>query len=145
MAHADEHALLDIAPTLPQVDLVSRVLTALPALCFVHCVGSVALTLALPAAASFWSAGEWLEGPLWLISMIVVGVILLRRGMTLGGISALFVLAMAVGGVGFLKDVELAKRASLLLLVGIQVLSWRVQRRLVRVPVCACHSHRIAA
>ena len=54
-------------------------------------------------------------------------------------------LSLAMGGLGFLKDVEAAKRVSLLTLIGIQVLSWRLQRRLVAAPVCACHGHQIDA
>lgn len=146
MALSHEHALLDVAPTtVRSSDVVQRVLTALPALCFVHCVGSMGLALALPTAASLWSSSDWLEGPLWLVSMIVVAVSLLRRGMMRGGMGALFVLSLAMGGLGFLKDVEAAKRVSLLTLIGIQVLSWRLQRRLVAAPVCACRGHQVDA
>lgn len=145
MAIPDEHALMDVAPTIRSSDLVERVLTALPALCFVHCVGAVGLALALPTAASLWSSSDWLECPLWLVSMIVVAVRLFRLGMTQGKLAALFVLALAMGGLGLLMDVEAAKRVSLLILVAIQVLSWRSQRRLVAAPICACHGRQIDA
>ena len=145
MAIPNEHALMDVAPTIRSSDVVQRVLTALPALCFVHCVGSVGLALALPTAASLWSSSDWLECPLWLVSMIVVAVRLFRLGMTQGKLAALFVLALAMGGLGLLMDVEAAKRVSLLILVAIQVLSWRSQRRLVAAPICACHGRQIDA
>lgn len=136
---------MEVASTMPSGDRLSRLLAAVPALCFVHCVGSVGLALALPAAASLWSSSDWLEGPLWLVSLVVVGVMLLRRKMTRSASAAMFMLALSAGGLGFIQDVELAKRVSLLLLVGIQVISWRQQRSLVAARVCACHGHRLAA
>ena len=145
MAHPERNSMLEVAPQVASSDLVGRVLAALPALCFVHCVGSVLLALALPAAASLWSAGDWLEGPLWLVSLLVVGVMLFRRGTGRGGAAVLFGMAVVAGVLGFVRDVELAKRASLLLLVGVQVFSWRLQRKLVMAPVCTCHGHHMTA
>lgn len=145
MIHAEKDALHEVAAPLPPADLMGRILATVPALCFVHCVGATVLALALPTVASLSSAGEWLEAPLWLLSLLVVGMMLLRRGMARSGAAALFGLALTIGTLGFLKDLELAKRVSLLLLIGLQVLSWRQSRRPAVVPACVCHGQRIAA
>ena len=80
MIHAEKDALHEVAAPLPPADLMGRILATVPALCFVHCVGATVLALALPTVASLSSAGEWLEAPLWLLSLLVVGMMLLRRG-----------------------------------------------------------------
>ncbi|HND10383.1 MAG TPA: hypothetical protein PLY80_08090 [Pseudomonadota bacterium] len=127
-------------------DVLAKLLSAVPALCFIHCVGTVLLALALPAAASLWTAGEWLEGPLWLLSIGVVGTLLYRRRQLRGVTGALLSLSLLLGLVGFGLDSELARRISLLGLVALQLLSWQRRQKLALVPVCPCaHHQRLAA
>ena len=71
MNQADTHLRFHEIEQAPKLDWMGRLLPALPALCFVHCMASALLMLVLPAAASLWSQGEWLEAPLWLLSMAV--------------------------------------------------------------------------
>ena len=145
MNQADTHLRFHEIEQAPKLDWMGRLLPALPALCFVHCMASALLMLVLPAAASLWSQGEWLEAPLWLLSMAVVATMLTRRGQwrTLAG--TLFALALGVGLFGLSKDVESARRVSLLLLVGTQLLLWRQKRQQAAATVCACPAHRATA
>lgn len=123
-----------------------KLLSAVPALCFIHCVGTVLLALALPAAASLWTAGEWLEGPLWLVSMTIVGTMLYRRQQLRSVPWALWMLSLLIGLAGFGLDSELSRRISLLGLVAIQLLSWQRRPKLAMAPVCGCpHHQRLAS
>lgn len=144
MKQVDTHLRFHAVPDVPKLDWSVRLLSALPALCFVHCVASTVLMLALPAAASLWSQGEWLEAPLWLLSMAAVATMLTRRGLWRSLAGALFVLALGVGLFGLSQEIEAAHRASLLLLVGTQVVLWRHKRQQAAATVCNCEVHRAA-
>lgn len=142
MKQADTHLRFHAASDVPKLDWLGRMLSALPALCFVHCLASTVLMLALPAAASLWSQGEWLEAPLWLLSMAALAAMLTRRGLWRSLAGALFVLALCVGLFGLSQEVESAHRVSLLLLVGTQVVLWQKKRQQAAATVCACAVHR---
>ncbi len=133
-------------PVSSQSGWVYKLLSVVPTLCFIHCVGTVLLALLLPAAASLWSAGEWLEAPLWLVSLAVVGVTLFRRQQARGVIGAVFAIGLLVGLLGFVVDIESARRASLLGLVLVQALSWQQMPKLAVAKACGCpQHHRLAS
>ncbi len=138
-AEIGSHALVASIPS--QSGWASRLLAAVPALCFIHCVGTVLLALLLPAAASLWSTGEWLEAPLWMLSLVVVGMTLYRRQQVRDVPGVVFSLGLVVGLLGFVADLEFARRVSLLGLVVVQVLSWQRAPRLAVAKACGCPQH----
>ena len=125
--------------------MLAKLLSAVPALCFIHCVGTVLLALALPAAASLWTAGEWLEGPLWLLSIGVVGTLLYRRRQ-LRGVTGRFLAVPLLGLVGFASTASLRGASVCLALFALQLLSWQRRQswRLCSGSPCA-HHQRLAA
>lgn len=138
------HLHLHAASGAPKLGWLGRTLSALPALCFVHCLASSVLMLVLPAAASLWSQGEWLEAPLGIVSMAALAAMLTRRGLWRSLAGALFVLALGVGLLGLSQEVESAHRVSLLLLVGTQVVLWQKKRQQAAATGGSCAVHRAA-
>jgi len=100
-----------------------RLISLLPMLCLVHCVGTAVLASAMPAAA-LWMRSEWLEGLLSLLSALLTGAMVLRRRPS-AGIIAPFGATLLLGISGWVWDLSWLRHGSLLLLVGVQLLLLR--------------------
>jgi hypothetical protein len=96
-------------------------------LCLVHCVATALLASLMPAAA-LWLHSDWLEGPLSILSVLIIGAMVLRRRRGIDRLSAFFLLSVSVGGAGCLLDVSFMRHGGLVLLVAVQGL-WLLERR----------------
>lgn len=120
----------------------SRLAALLPLLCMIHCVGTAVLATTLPAAA-LWLHSAWLEAGLALVSVVVIGLFVLRRPQLADGLTGLFLAAVALGVIGWAGGIEWARHGSLLMLIGVQALWLRERRRVVAAADCACHGHAV--
>lgn len=121
--------------------LRSRLVSLLPVLCLIHCVGTALFAAAMPAAA-LWMRNEWLEGSLTLLSAILIGVQVLRRSPDrdpAGASLAIYLSAVGLSALGWLYGQEWPRHIGLLLFVAAQ-LTWLRSRRTR--PACDCVEHR---
>jgi len=125
--------------------LRARIAALLPVLCLIHCIATALFAAALPAAA-LWLRSEWLEAALTALSVIVIGIPLLRRrdrdpeGLSL----ALFSAAVALSGLGWLYEQDPPRHLGLLLFVATQLV-WLRSRRAHSSCACATPAPALAA
>jgi hypothetical protein len=107
--------------------LREKFLGLLPTLCLIHCIGTAILGSLMPAVA-LWMHSPWLEAGLSLLSVLLIGVLILRRRVGFDLLTGLFLSTVAVGAAGWILRIDSLRHASLLFLVGVQLL-WLRQRR----------------
>lgn len=115
-------------------------------LCFVHCVGTAALAPVLPGAVALLTGATWLEPCLWFVSLAGTGASLRRTGVNLR-LQVAWLLAAAVGALGFALGIDHLVQFSLAVSVALQLMlvarRWRRDRDVCAVDDCeSCESER---